>query len=140
MIKSFSMYPHEINDEYIKKIDTTLELAYRYGFDEVFTSIHLPEYSLLQQLECLDIIAARAEKYHFDITVDIGGHYIPDDDVRRPYTRSKRNFWHLYAPIVDYWTLLYNGDAQVTMVARKNNGNGIAIFSESLLELFKEGL
>ena len=75
MIKSFSMYPHEINDEYIKKIDTTLELAYRYGFDEVFTSIHLPEYSLLQQLECLNIIAARAEKYHFDITDEYHQHY-----------------------------------------------------------------
>ena len=76
-------------------------------------------------------IAARVRK---------GGHYIPDADVRRRYTRSKKNFWDMYAPIVDYWTLLYNGDAQVVMTARKDNGYGTAIFSDSLFQLFKEGL
>ena len=46
----------------------------------------------------------------------------------------------MYAPIVDYWTLLYNGDSQVVMVARKDNGFGTAVFSDKLLKLFKEGL
>ena len=63
-----------------------------------------------------------------------------DADVRRRYARSKRNFFELYAPIVDYWTLLYNGDSQVVMVARKDNGFGTAVFSDKLLKLFKEGL
>ena len=80
---------------------------------------------------CIARIAARVRR---------GGHYIPDADVRRRYTRSKKNFWNLYAPMVDYWTLLYNGDAQVVMTARKDNGHGTAIFSDSLFQLFKEGL
>ena len=46
----------------------------------------------------------------------------------------------MYAPIVDYWTLLYNGDAQVVMVARKDNGYGTAVFSDLLSQGFKEGL
>lgn len=35
---------------------------------------------------------------------------------------------------------ILNGDAQVVMVARKDNGYGTAVFSDSLLRLFKEGL
>ena len=122
MIKSFSMYPHEINDEYIKKIDTTLELAYRYGFDEVFTSIHLPEYSLLQQLECLNIIAARAEKYHFYITVDIGGHYIPEVLGNEKYLSM------LKSADVDFIRLDYGFDKnQVGELYKKINNRGFVV-------------
>ena len=122
MIKSFSMYPHEINDEYIKKIDTTLELAYRYGFDEVFTSIHLPEYSLLQQLECLNIIAERAEKYHFDITVDIGGHYIPEVLGNEKYLSM------LKSADVDFIRLDYGFDKnQVGELYKKINNRGFVV-------------
>ena len=41
--------------------------------------------------------------------------------------------------MADYWTLLYNGEAQVVMVAKKDSG-GVAVFSNPLLKLFKEGL
>ena len=39
-----------------------------------------------------------------------GGHHVPDADVRRRYTRSKKNFWTLYRPKVDRWHLLLNAD------------------------------
>ena len=39
-----------------------------------------------------------------------GGHHVPDADVRRRYTRSKKNFWTLYRPKVDRWHLLLNAE------------------------------
>ena len=72
--------------------------------------------------------------------VSADGGFFPLSVPESRYTRSKKNFWNLYAPIVDYWTLLYNGDAQVVMTARKDNGYGTAVFSDSLFQLFKEGL
>ncbi len=38
-----------------------------------------------------------------------GGHHVPDADVRRRFGRAQANFWHLYRPLVDRWTLYYNG-------------------------------
>ena len=78
---------------------------------------------------CIARIAARVKN---------GGHFIPDDDVRRRYSRSKLNFLKMYAPIVDYWTLFYNGESQMDMVARKDIDNHLTVFSESLYRLFKE--
>ena len=107
---------------YVKMLRRASELGYRTSI--IYTFVDSPEV-------CVARIAARVRK---------GGHYIPDEDVKRRYVRSKRNFWNLYAPMVDYWTLLYNGDAQIAMVARKDNGYGTAVFSDSLFQLFKEGL
>lgn len=39
-----------------------------------------------------------------------GGHYVPEADVRRRYTRSKKNFWTLYRPKADRWHLLRNAE------------------------------
>lgn len=78
---------------------------------------------------CIARIAAR---------VRCGGHFIPDADVRRRYVRSKRNFWKLYAPLANQWTLFYNGDAQTHLVARKADDDSSTVFSEPLFALFKE--
>lgn len=80
---------------------------------------------------CIARIAARVLR---------GGHNVPDEDVRRRYWKSKRNFWNVYAPMSDYWVLLYNGESQVAMAAKKDGDGGLAVFSEPLLELFKEGI
>lgn len=37
-----------------------------------------------------------------------GGHDVPEDDVRRRFTRSLRNFWTTYREIADLWSMLYN--------------------------------
>ena len=107
---------------YVKMLRRAREIGYETSI--IYTFVDSPEV-------CIARIAARVRK---------GGHYIPDADVRRRYARSKRNFWNVYAQLVDYWTLLYNGDAQVVMVARKDNGFGTAVFSDSLFQLYKEGL
>ena len=119
---SFAVESTLSGSAYVKALRRAKELGYKTSI--IYTFVDSPDV-------CIARIAARVRK---------GGHYIPDADVRRRYTRSKKNFWNLYAPIVDYWTLLYNGDAQVVMVARKDNGYGTAVFSDSLFQLFKEGL
>ena len=37
-----------------------------------------------------------------------GGHFVPDDDVRRRYERSMRNFWSLYRPLAERWAVFEN--------------------------------
>lgn len=46
-----------------------------------------------------------------------GGHYVPEEDVRRRYARSKGNFWTLYRPKVDQWHLLLNAEDSFVDVA-----------------------
>ena len=119
---SFAVESTLSGSAYVRTLCRAKEMKYKTSI--IYTFVDSPEV-------CIARIAARVKK---------GGHYIPDEDVRRRYARSKRNFWGLYAPIVDYWTLLYNGDAQIVMVARKDNRYGTAVFSESLFNVFKEGL
>lgn len=39
-----------------------------------------------------------------------GGHFVPDDDVRRRHGRGLRNFFDLYRPIADVWSFFDNTD------------------------------
>lgn len=119
---SFAMESTLSGSLYVNMLNRAQQLGYKTSI--IYTFVESPEI-------CIARIAARVKK---------GGHFIPDADVRRRYVRSKKNFFSLYAPIVDYWTLLYNGDSQVVMVARKDNGYGTNVFSDALFQLFKEGL
>lgn len=47
-----------------------------------------------------------------------GGHHVPDEDVRRRFGRSLRNFWNRYRHEADAWWLYYNGERQLVEVAR----------------------
>lgn len=47
-----------------------------------------------------------------------GGHFVPDDDVRRRFQRSLRNFWTTYRLQADRWQLHYNGGDGTIEVAR----------------------
>ena len=40
--------------------------------------------------------------------VALGGHFVPDDTVRRRYAACFRNFFELYKPIATKWTVLNN--------------------------------
>lgn len=50
--------------------------------------------------------------------VSKGGHYIPDEVVERRYYRGVANFFELYSPIVNRWSLLDNTDGVANIVAR----------------------
>lgn len=42
------------------------------------------------------------------LRVAMGGHHVPTDIVKRRFLRSISNFFNLYAPLADEWTLLDN--------------------------------
>jgi predicted ABC-type ATPase len=46
-----------------------------------------------------------------------GGHDVPEEDIRRRFTRSLANFWHLYREIADYWYIVYNSIGEYKWIA-----------------------
>ena len=51
--------------------------------------------------------------------VQSGGHYVPDDVVRRRYAAGLKNFFTLYRPIVDAWQIFDNSGCDgYEMIAR----------------------
>lgn len=46
-----------------------------------------------------------------------GGHNVAEEDVRRRFVRSKFNFWYLYRPLVNVWTLLNNSHDSIIGIA-----------------------
>lgn len=75
MLRCLAIYPHDINDNYINNIKNTLKLANKYNYQEIFTTIHLPEYSFENQIRCLKLLFNEMKHYSFDLTVDVGGEY-----------------------------------------------------------------
>ncbi|MFZ5801454.1 MAG: hypothetical protein ACOY3D_08815, partial [Candidatus Omnitrophota bacterium] len=51
-----------------------------------------------------------------------GGQDIPDEDVRRRFTRGINNFFRLYEPLLDSWMLFDNSRARPELVAKRRNG------------------
>lgn len=76
MARCLAIYPGEITSSYIDKIRDYIVLAKRYDFDEIFTSIHLPEHSLSYQLDAFGIIAEQCRNHGLELTADVGGKYI----------------------------------------------------------------
>ena len=54
-----------------------------------------------------------------------GGHNVPPDDIRRRFYRSAANFWAVYRPLADHWSLMYNSENQAEEVAIGNQGRTI---------------
>lgn len=38
----------------------------------------------------------------------LGGHDVPEADIRRRFIRSSYNFWNVYRLLADFWLLVYN--------------------------------
>jgi predicted ABC-type ATPase len=55
------------------------------------------------------------------IRVRSGGHYIPDDTVRRRYSRSVRNFLELFRPMVTTWQVYDNSNGRPRLFAFNNS-------------------
>ncbi|MCU0427763.1 MAG: zeta toxin family protein [Candidatus Kapabacteria bacterium] len=49
--------------------------------------------------------------------VAMGGHFVPDDEVRRRYDRSKQNFLNVYKPLADRWHLYRNPIEGIELIA-----------------------
>lgn len=77
---------------------------------------------------------ARAQDYHVTVLfafldsadtcvdrvkqrVKLGGHDVPEPDIRRRFPRSVSNFWNVYRDLADFWLLVYNAGSTPSNVA-----------------------
>ncbi len=101
----------------------TLEAARRRGYSIQTTYVFLDS-----ENECVKRVQERASK---------GGHTVPEDDIRRRFSRSILNFWHLYRPLSDYWVVVYNSGAQPEEFVFGDKV-GTTILDEGLFSRFKD--
>jgi predicted ABC-type ATPase len=60
-----------------------------------------------------------------------GGHDVPLRDVRRRFNRSVGNFFRVYRPLLDSWTLFDNSTTRPSVVAEEKGGK-LAIVDATL--------
>ncbi len=76
MNKSISIFPENNIKDYQGKWQDYIKLASKYHFTEVFSTLHLPELTLENQIAALLVISKLAKQYKMELTVDIGGPYL----------------------------------------------------------------
>jgi len=60
-----------------------------------------------------------------------GGHDVPITDVRRRFGRSVENFFRVYRPLLDAWTLFDNSTTRPSLIAEEKGGK-LAIVDATL--------
>ncbi|MCR5779564.1 MAG: zeta toxin family protein [Bacteroidaceae bacterium] len=68
--------------------------------------------------------------------VSLGGHNIPQDVILRRYDAGLQNFFQLYTPIADYWTLYDNSDIPGEKIAYGWKDERISIVDDAKYERF----
>lgn len=89
-------------------------------------AVHLFYYWLRSSEVAINRVAER---------VRAGGHFVPDDTVRRRYTRSVANFLDLYRPVVTTWQVYDNTNGEPRLIAF-NNGYFETIVDSDLWNRF----
>ena len=64
------------------------------------------------------------------LRVALGGHHVPSDVVKRRFARSLRNFFTLYSPIADEWTLFDNSASSSAQRVASSWGNELQIMDQ----------
>ncbi|MBC8111841.1 MAG: zeta toxin family protein [Verrucomicrobia bacterium] len=70
------------------------------------------------------------------IRVIFGGHFIPDEIVKRRYYRSKENFWNVYKNMADEWQLFYNSFTESPVQVAIGNAGSYLVENESFMQEF----
>lgn len=78
MIRCISVYPNKTESCNENKLREYLTLAKKYHIDEVFTSIHLPELTLAEQIGFLSNVSNCARELNLKLIADIGGGFIKE--------------------------------------------------------------
>jgi predicted ABC-type ATPase len=105
----------------LRQIDRASELGYSTALMFVY-------------LESADACVARVRH-----RVSRGGHHVPEEDIRRRYRRSLRNFWRFYRFAVDQWVLHLNSGEECVAVAYGRADN-LVVLSDDALRLFAADL
>jgi predicted ABC-type ATPase len=81
-----------------------------------------------------DIAVARVAQ-----RVLLGGHHIPEIDIRRRYLRSVRNFFTLYRQLADFWEVYENTEpGQPRLIAFNHDGAGDSVIEQARWDRFEE--
>ena len=59
--------------------------------------------------------------------VAMGGHSIPEVDIRRRFTRSAVNFFDLYVPLADEFTVFDNTSDDEALIIATFDGHGLTV-------------
>lgn len=96
-----------VNDKQDFAFESTLASRGFVGFLENCAQQEYSVHIVYIWLQSADLAVARVSS-----RVQSGGHSIPKDIIRRRYERGLQNFFRLYAPLCDTWTVLDNSDEQ----------------------------
>lgn len=66
-----------------------------------------------------------------------GGHDVPVTDVRRRFRRSVANFFKVYRPLLDSWTLFDNSTTRPSLIAEEKDGKLTVVDAELFAEIHK---
>ena len=72
--------------------------------------------------------------------VKLGGHFVPEDTIRRRYQRGLNNFFTLYRPIADMWRMIDNSELGFARVIAEMDGTIEKINDPSLWHSIQEGM
>lgn len=73
MYYSIAIYPHKGGSQENGSWRAYMDRAQRQGFNEAFLSLHLPEFTLQEQLALLEELSEEAQRRKMCLTVDVGG-------------------------------------------------------------------
>ena len=71
--------------------------------------------------------------------VKLGGHFVPERDVRRRYSRGVENFWRFYRPLIDEWIIFDNATNQMKKIAYGTSAR-VEIAEKALFDAFMAGI
>ena len=111
-----------LSGRYLQKLFETWRNQ-NYQITIIFLFVETPEI-------LIERIAERVKK---------GGHFVPDEDVRRRFVRGKKNFWDVYKNLADSWSLFYNTNDSFRKIAAGEEDK-IIMIDESLFENFLESV
>ncbi len=94
-----------------------------------FAKEFLPHYAKCENFVNADLIAGGLSPFapvelalaRIRDRVAQGGHDVPVTDVRRRFGRSMQNFWKVYRPLLDSWTVFNTSTAPPALIAKEED-------------------
>lgn len=71
------------------------------------------------------------------LRVSKGGHYVPDNIVKRRYKRGLENFFKIFMPLCDYWLFVDNTALTTDYIADGNEKIEKSIYNAEIWQLIK---
>ncbi len=107
-------------------IETTLTTKSYLNMIKVAQRMHYKVTLLFFWLDDVSLAIKRVEK-----RVIAGGHHIPEDVIRRRYTKGIENLL-LFTALANYWLVIDNSEGQMQFVAEGNLKEEITIFEKKI--------